>query len=91
MIFYPCHRGWLDKGELHRIAFGGRGVDDAIEAVILKVVEPGAIAAAVAANAKEVRRDDYDTADPANCSRAPGESEWPVGTKAALTGFGCLG
>lgn len=38
-------RGWLDKGEPRCIAFGGLRVDDAIEAAILKVAGPGAIAA----------------------------------------------
>jgi hypothetical protein len=46
---YACHRGLLDNGEPRCIAFGGLRVDDAIEAALLKVVEPGAIAAAVEA------------------------------------------
>ena len=46
---YACHRGQLDNGEPSCIAFGGLRVDDAIEAALLRVVEPGAIAAAVAA------------------------------------------
>ena len=49
---YACHRGLLDNGEPRCIAFGGLRVDDAIEAAVLKVVEPGAIAAAVAAEAE---------------------------------------
>jgi DNA invertase Pin-like site-specific DNA recombinase len=46
---YACHRGLLDNGEPRCIAFGGLRVDDAIEAALLKVVEPGAIAAVVEA------------------------------------------
>ena len=49
---YSCHRGLLDNGEPRCIAFGGLRVDDAIEAAVLKVVEPGAVAAAVAAEAE---------------------------------------
>jgi DNA invertase Pin-like site-specific DNA recombinase len=48
---YACHRGQLDHGEPRCIAFGGLRVDDAIEAALLKVVEPGAIAAAIEAEA----------------------------------------
>src|SRR5258705_12776048 len=50
---YACHRGRLDNGEPRCIAFGGLRVDDAIEAAILKVVEPSAIAAAIEADAQE--------------------------------------
>ncbi|MEA2851919.1 MAG: hypothetical protein QOE02_1938 [Rhodospirillaceae bacterium] len=49
---YACHRGLLDTGEPRCIAFGGLRVDDAIEAAVLKVVEPGAVAAAIAAEAE---------------------------------------
>jgi DNA invertase Pin-like site-specific DNA recombinase len=49
---YACHRGQLDNGEPRCIAFGGLRVDDTIEAALLQVVEPGAIAAAVAAEAE---------------------------------------
>src|SRR6201982_325087 len=49
---YSCSRGWLDNGEPRCIAFGGLRVDDAIEAAVLNVVEPGAIEAAVAAQAE---------------------------------------
>src|SRR6202022_2292244 len=49
---YACHRGLLDNGEPRCIAFGGLRVDDAIEAAVLKVGEPGAVAAAIAAEAK---------------------------------------
>jgi len=49
---YSCHRGRLDNGDPRCIAFGGLRVDDAIEAAVLKVVEPGAIEAAVVAEAE---------------------------------------
>jgi hypothetical protein len=55
---YACHRGQLDNGEPRCIAFGGLRVDDAIEAALLQVVEPGAIAAAVAAEAEVANRRD---------------------------------
>jgi len=55
---YSCHRGRLDNGEPRCIAFGGLRVDDAIEAAVLKVVEPGAIAAAIAADAEANQRCD---------------------------------
>src|SRR4051795_6288798 len=55
---YSCSRGWLDNGEPRCIAFGGLRVDDAIEAAILKVVEPSAIAAAIEADAHEAARRD---------------------------------
>ena len=50
---YSCWRGWLDNGEPRCIAFGGLRVDDAIEAELLKVLEPAAVAAAVEAEAPE--------------------------------------
>src|ERR1700747_2579147 len=55
---YSCSRGWLDNGEPRCIAFGGLRVDDAMAAAILKVVEPGAIAAAIEANVQEGTRHD---------------------------------
>jgi hypothetical protein len=55
---YACHRGLLDNGEPRCIAFGGLRVDDAIEAALLQVVAPGAIAAAVAAEAEAANRRD---------------------------------
>jgi hypothetical protein len=53
---YACCQ--LDSGEPRCIAFGGLRVDDAIEAAILEVVAPGAIAAAVAAEAEVANRRD---------------------------------
>ena len=55
---YTCWRGWLDNGEPRCIAFGGLRVDDAIEEALLQVVEPGAIAAAVEAEAQAADRRD---------------------------------
>jgi DNA invertase Pin-like site-specific DNA recombinase len=55
---YACHRGLLDNGEPRCIAFGGLRVDDAIEAALLQVVEPGAIAAAIEADAEAATRRD---------------------------------
>ena len=55
---YSCTRGWLDNGEPRCIAFGGLRVGDAIEEMLLQVVEPGAIAAAVEAQARQGERRD---------------------------------
>jgi DNA invertase Pin-like site-specific DNA recombinase len=55
---YSCWRGLLDNGEPRCIAFGGLRVDDAIEEALLRVVEPGAIAAAVEAEAQAANRRD---------------------------------
>lgn len=55
---YSCSRGWLDNGEPRCIAFGGLRVDDAIEEMLLQVVEPGAITAAVEAEARQAERRD---------------------------------
>jgi DNA invertase Pin-like site-specific DNA recombinase len=55
---YACHRGLLDNGEPRCIAFGGLRVDDAIEAALLQVVEPGAVAAAIEADAEAATRCD---------------------------------
>src|SRR5512144_510377 len=55
---YSCSRGWLDNAEPRCIAFGGLRVDDAIEAALLSVVGPGAIAAATAAEEEAGQRRD---------------------------------
>ncbi|WP_245455330.1 MULTISPECIES: zinc ribbon domain-containing protein [unclassified Mesorhizobium] len=55
---YSCWRGLLDNGEPRCIAFGGLRVDDAIEEALLRVVEPGAISAAVEAAAQAASRRD---------------------------------
>jgi len=58
VLRYACWRGWLDHGEPRCIAFGGLRVDDAIGAEVLRVVEPGALEAAILANSNEARRRD---------------------------------
>src|SRR5215472_9639750 len=55
---YACHRGLLDNGEPRCIAFGGLRIDDTIEAALLQVVRPGAIAAAIAAEAEATAQRD---------------------------------
>jgi hypothetical protein len=55
---YACARGWLDNSEPRCIAFGGLRVDDAIEEALFQVVEPGALAAAVEAEAQAAHRRD---------------------------------
>ncbi|MFZ0600586.1 MAG: zinc ribbon domain-containing protein [Roseiarcus sp.] len=55
---YSCSRAWLDNGEPRCIVFGGLRVDDAIEAALLDVVGPGALAAAVAAEQEAGQRRD---------------------------------
>jgi DNA invertase Pin-like site-specific DNA recombinase len=58
VLRYACHRGWLDNGEPRCIAFGGLRVDDAIGAEVLRVVEPGALEAAILASRDEAHRRD---------------------------------
>ncbi|MCE2476196.1 MAG: recombinase family protein [Alphaproteobacteria bacterium] len=55
---YSCMRGSMDCGEPRCIAFGGLRVDDAIAAMLLEVVEPGAIAAATEAEAQHAAQRD---------------------------------
>ncbi len=55
---YSCCRGQLDNGEPRCIAFGGLRVDDTIEEALLKVVGPGAIEAALKAEAEARERRD---------------------------------
>ena len=53
------HRGWMDNGEPRCIAFGGLRADDAVEEALPQVVGPGAVDAAVRAEAwAAVRRDE---------------------------------
>ena len=49
VLRYSCHRGRLDNAEAKCIAFGGIPVDRAIDQVVLEVVQPAAIEAAVLA------------------------------------------
>jgi hypothetical protein len=55
---YSCCRGYLDNGEPRCIAFGGLRVDDAVEAEILKVLEPAAVTAAVEAETQAAQHRD---------------------------------
>jgi DNA invertase Pin-like site-specific DNA recombinase len=55
---YACHRGWTDNGEPRCIAFGGLRADDAVEAALLDVVGPGAVDAAMRAEAEAATRRD---------------------------------
>jgi Recombinase zinc beta ribbon domain len=59
VLRYACNRGWLDNGEPRCIAFGGVPVDDAITEVVLEVVQPAAVEAAMLASEEEAhQRDD---------------------------------
>ena len=58
VLRYTCDRGWMDNGEPRCIAFGGLRVDDAIAEQVLRVIEPGAIEAALQADHDEARRRD---------------------------------
>jgi DNA invertase Pin-like site-specific DNA recombinase len=66
VLRYACDRGWLDSGEPRCIAFGGLRVDDAIAEQVLRVIEPGAIEAALQADHDEARRRD-DILDALRC------------------------
>jgi DNA invertase Pin-like site-specific DNA recombinase len=58
VLRYTCNRGWLDNGEPRCIAFGGIGVDEAIGLEVLRVVQPGAVEAAIVASREEARKRD---------------------------------
>ena len=66
VLRYTCDRGWMDNGEPRCIAFGGLRVDDAIAEQVLRVIEPGAIEAALQADHDEARRRD-DILDALRC------------------------
>ena len=55
---YACHRAWLDKGQPRCISFGGKRVDEAIAAEVLRVVQPIAIEAAILAYRDEAKKQD---------------------------------
>lgn len=55
---YDCRRGRLDQGEPKCIAFGGIPVDEAIGREILRVVQPGAVEAAVLASQQIAHQQD---------------------------------
>ena len=47
VLRYACHRGRLDNGEANCIAFGGTAVDEVLSQQLLRVVQPGALEAAL--------------------------------------------
>jgi DNA invertase Pin-like site-specific DNA recombinase len=55
---YVCHRGWLDKGEARCIGFGGKRVDAAIVAELIRVMQPAAIEAAILAHQEDMQKED---------------------------------
>jgi hypothetical protein len=55
---YGCVRGQLDQGEPKCIAFGGIPVDQALGHEIMRVVQPGAVEAAVLASQEVTRQQD---------------------------------
>lgn len=65
ILRYGCSRGWLDNGEPRCIAFGGRLVDETMAKETLRVVQPGAVEAAVRYTAQRAQKQ-YDTTDPEN-------------------------
>lgn len=58
ILSYSCNRGVLDNGEPRCITFGGVTVDGAVAREVLRLVQPGAIEAAVVANEDEARKQD---------------------------------
>jgi DNA invertase Pin-like site-specific DNA recombinase len=58
MLRYACHLGHLDSGLPRCISFGGIAVDAAISGEVLRVVQPGAVEAAVMASQEAVRQQD---------------------------------
>jgi DNA invertase Pin-like site-specific DNA recombinase len=55
---YACHRAWLDKGQSRCISFGGIRADATIAAELLRVVQPGAVEAAILAHQEEAKKQD---------------------------------
>jgi hypothetical protein len=53
---YQCHRGRLDNMDAKCISFGGLAVDAAVSNEILRVVQPGAVEAAILAVTEQTRR-----------------------------------
>ena len=58
MLRYACHLGHLDSGLPRCISFGGIAVDAAIGGEVLRVVQPGAVEAAVMASQEAARQQD---------------------------------
>lgn len=55
---YVCHRAWLDKGQPRCIGFGGKRVDEAVAAEVLRVVQPAGIEAALLAYREDAQKQD---------------------------------
>jgi len=58
VLRYCCIRGWIDNAEPKCIAFGGLPVDDEIGHQLLRVVQPAALEAAMAAREEDRRQQD---------------------------------
>ena len=56
VLRYCCIRGWIDQGEPRCIAFGGLPVDEEIGRQLLRVVQPAALEAAMAAHEEDRHR-----------------------------------
>ncbi|OQB80128.1 MAG: hypothetical protein BWX88_04657 [Planctomycetes bacterium ADurb.Bin126] len=53
---YACHRGYLDIGDAKCISFGGTTVDEAVSRQVLRVIQPGAVEAALLAGQEQSQR-----------------------------------
>ncbi len=58
MLRYACRRGRLDNADANCIAFGGIAVDEALSQQVLRVVQPGAMTAAVLSAQDATRQQD---------------------------------
>jgi DNA invertase Pin-like site-specific DNA recombinase len=58
VLRYACQTGWVHNAELKCISFGGIAVDDALGREILRVVQPGAVEAAVMAHEEATQAED---------------------------------
>jgi DNA invertase Pin-like site-specific DNA recombinase len=56
VLRYACHRGHLDIGEPKCISFGGTSVDEAVGREVLRVVQPGAVEAALLAGQEQCQQ-----------------------------------
>ena len=56
VLRYACHRGYLDVGEPKCISFGGTTVDEVVGREALRVVQPGAVEAALLAGQEHCQR-----------------------------------
>jgi DNA invertase Pin-like site-specific DNA recombinase len=58
VLRYVCHRGFDGCGDRRCITFGGQGVDDAVVKEVLRVIQPGAVEAALLAGQEAAQRND---------------------------------